>query len=115
MPYAIPVILVSPLRRGVERTTRARSTPCRLSLSSDSVSPMAEPNTADNPRSLAWVVNAVKGWVERCGAIWVQAQVIEVTRRSGPTQFLTLRDPTEEISATATCHRRVLDAAGPIE
>lgn len=115
MPYAIPVTPVSPLRRGVERTPRARSTPCRLSLSSDSVSPMAEPNTVDNPRSLAWVVNAVKGWVERCGAIWVQAQVIEVTRRSGPTQFLTLRDPTEEISATATCHRRVLDAAGPVE
>lgn len=76
---------------------------------------MAEPNTVDNPRPLAWVVNAVKGWVERCSAIWVQAQVIEVTRRSGPTQFLTLRDPAEEISASATCHRRVLDAAGPIE
>lgn len=76
---------------------------------------MVEPNAADNPRSLAWVVNAVKGWVERCGAIWVQAQVIEVTRRSSPTQFLTLRDPIEEISASATCHRRVLDAAGPIE
>ena len=54
---------------------------------------MVEPNAADNPRSLAWVVNAVKGWVERCGAIWVQAQVIEITRRSSPTQFLTLRDP----------------------
>lgn len=76
---------------------------------------MVEPNAADNPRSLAWVVNAVKGWVERCGAIWVQAQVIEITRRSSPTQFLTLRDPIEEISASATCHRRVLDAAGPIE
>ena len=50
---------------------------------------MVEPNAADNPRSLAWVVNAVKGWVERCGAIWVQAQVIEITRRSSPTQFLT--------------------------
>ena len=86
-----------------------------LSPFSASVTSMAESNTADNPRSLAWVVNAVKGWVERCGAVWVQAQIIEVTRRSSPTQFLTLRDPIEAISASATCHRRVLDAAGPIE
>lgn len=73
------------------------------------------PRDADRPRSLAWVVRAVKGWVERCGPVWVQAQVIELNRRSGPTQFLTLRDVDEEISVTATCHRRVLDAAGPVE
>lgn len=76
---------------------------------------MPDPSDADNPKSLAWVVRAVKAWVERCGAVWVQAQVIELNRRSGPTQFLTLRDIDEEVSVTATCHRRVLDAAGPVE
>ncbi|MCI1746628.1 MAG: exodeoxyribonuclease VII large subunit [Acidipropionibacterium sp.] len=76
---------------------------------------MPETSDADRPKSLAWVVRAVKGWVERCGPVWVQAQVIELNRRSGPTQFLTLRDVDEEISVTATCHRRVLDAAGPVE
>lgn len=69
----------------------------------------------EQTRSLAWVVRAVKDWVERCGKVWVEAQVIELKRRSGPTQFLTLRDVDEEISVTATCHRRVLDAAGPVE
>lgn len=86
-----------------------------MSASSSSVADMAEPTTPDNPRSLAWVVGAVKNWVERCGEIWVQAQIIELNRRSGPTQFLTLRDLTEEISVTATCNRRVLDASGPLE
>ncbi len=76
---------------------------------------MADATSPDAPRSLAWVVGAVKAWVERCGQVWVEAQVIELNRRSGPTQFLTLRDVTEEVSVTATCHRRVLDAAGPVE
>ncbi|MDN6555121.1 MAG: exodeoxyribonuclease VII large subunit, partial [Acidipropionibacterium acidipropionici] len=77
---------------------------------------MASSSTApEQTRSLAWVVRAVKDWVERCGKVWVEAQVIELNRRSGPTQFLTLRDVDEEISVTATCHRRVLDAAGPVE
>lgn len=76
---------------------------------------MSSPTDADHPRPLAWVVGAVKGWVERCGQVWVEAQVIELNRRSGPTQFLTLRDLDQEVSVTATCHRRVLDAAGPVE
>ncbi|WP_114045294.1 exodeoxyribonuclease VII large subunit [Acidipropionibacterium virtanenii] len=76
---------------------------------------MASSSSPEQTRSLAWVVRAVKDWVERCGKVWVEAQVIELNRRSGPTQFLTLRDVDEEISVTATCHRRVLDAAGPVE
>lgn len=79
------------------------------------VIPMTSTSSPEQARSLAWVVRAVKDWVERCGKVWVEAQVIELNRRSGPTQFLTLRDADEEISVTATCHRRVLDAAGPVE
>ena len=71
-------------------------------------------NTPENPQPLGVVVEQVKGWVERCGWIWVQAQVIELRRRAAPTQFLTLRDARSEHSATVTCTLAVLDAAGPL-
>lgn len=73
--------------------------------------PGTTPATA---QPLARVVQLVKGYVERCGWIWVEAQVIELRRRSGATQYLTLRDPRAEVSAQITCTAAVLDAAGPI-
>jgi exodeoxyribonuclease VII large subunit len=59
-------------------------------------------------------VEATKGWVEKLGAVWVTAQIIELKRRTGHMQFLTLRDATEEVSVTATTTTRVLDVAGPV-
>ncbi|MCL2317071.1 MAG: exodeoxyribonuclease VII large subunit, partial [Actinomycetia bacterium] len=69
-------------------------------------------SSADVPASLARVVTLVKDWVERCGWVWVEAQVIELRRRAAPTQFLTLRDTHGTTSATVTCPAAVLDAAG---
>lgn len=57
---------------------------------------------------------AVKDWVGRLGEIWVDAQVIEIKRRSGPTQFLTFRDRIADVSASVTASAMVLDAAGPL-
>lgn len=71
-------------------------------------------SSPESPQPLAKVVLAVKDWVERLGRIWVDAQVIELRRRSGPTQFLTLRDRHEEYSVTVTSSRATLDAAGPL-
>nr|WP_316668024.1 exodeoxyribonuclease VII large subunit [uncultured Propionibacterium sp.] len=57
----------------------------------------------------------LKGWVERCGWVWVEAQVIELRRRANYSmQFLTLRDTAREISAQITATNAVLDAAGPL-
>ncbi|MCL1841919.1 MAG: exodeoxyribonuclease VII large subunit [Propionibacteriaceae bacterium] len=70
--------------------------------------------TPEAPTSLSTVVGLVKGWVERCGWVWVEAQVIELRRRAAPTQFLTLRDTSNQTSATITCPAAVLDAAGPV-
>jgi exodeoxyribonuclease VII large subunit len=52
------------------------------------------------------IAHAVRGWVERLGAVWVEAQLIEINRRSGTrTIFLTLRDKLAEVSVSATvCH-----------
>ncbi len=67
-----------------------------------------------HPQPLGRVVMAVKDWVGRCSEIWVDAQVIEIKRRSGPTQFLTFRDRIADMSARVTISAMVLDAAGPI-
>ena len=77
-------------------------------------SPSTASNTPDTPQPLGAVIEKVRGWVERCGWIWVSGQVIELRRRQAPTQFLTLRDSRSENSATITCSTQVLDAAGPL-
>ena len=54
-------------------------------------------------------------YVERTGAIWVEGQVIQLTRRAGQvTQFLTLRDKLAEVSVKISTTTAVLDAAGPL-
>ncbi|MDR1768494.1 MAG: exodeoxyribonuclease VII large subunit [Propionibacteriaceae bacterium] len=75
---------------------------------------MALTSSAEHPQPLRAVVAATKAWVERLGAVWVEAQVIEIKRRAAPVQFLTLRDPVENISVSVTTTAAVLDAAGPL-
>lgn len=75
---------------------------------------MALESSPEAPQPLGRVVQAVKGWVERCNAIWVEAQIIEIKRRAAATQFLVFRDLRAETSATVSCSSRVLDAAGPL-
>jgi len=70
--------------------------------------------TPEDALPLGRVVGLVKAWVERCGWVWVEAQVIELRRRNAPTQFLTLRDTDSNVSATITCTAGVLEAAGPL-
>ncbi|MDR0489376.1 MAG: exodeoxyribonuclease VII large subunit [Propionibacteriaceae bacterium] len=75
---------------------------------------MAMQSSVENPVPLREVASAVKGWVDRLGMIWVSAQVIELSRKTGVTHYLTLRDPTQEVSVSVTLSTAVLDAAGPV-
>jgi exodeoxyribonuclease VII large subunit len=53
-------------------------------------------------------------WISRLGDIWVEGQVAQLNRRPGaPTVFLTLRDPSADLSLPVTCHRAVLDDLVP--
>ena len=70
--------------------------------------------TAEDAVPLGRAVGLVKAWVERCGWLWVEAQVIELRRRNAPTQFMTLRDRSSNVSAVVTCTAAVLNAAGPL-
>lgn len=72
-------------------------------------------SSPEQPQPLRVVVNALKDYVERTGAIWVEGQVIQLTRRAGQvTQFLTLRDKLAEVSVKISTTTAVLDAAGPL-
>jgi len=53
-------------------------------------------------------------WIGRLGWVWVDGQVAQISRRPGNTTvFLTLRDPSADLSLTVTTHRDVIDAGVP--
>lgn len=72
------------------------------------------PSSPEHPQPLRAVVGATKDWVERLSPIWVEGQLIEIKRRSGPTQFLVMRDTLAEVSVSLSTSQAVLDAAGPL-
>ncbi len=57
------------------------------------------------------LTSKVSTYIARMPAVWVEGQVVQVTRRGdGPTVFLTLRDPAVDMSLPMKAPRRVLDA-----
>lgn len=76
---------------------------------------MALQSSPEHPQPLRVVVGALKDYIERTGAIWVEGQIIQLNRRAGSaTQFLTLRDKLAEVSVRISTSVAVLDAAGPL-
>jgi exodeoxyribonuclease VII large subunit len=72
-------------------------------------------SSPEHPQPLRVIARAVRGWVERLGAVWVEAQLIEINRRSGNrTIFLTLRDKLAEVSVSVTASPTTVDSAGPL-
>ena len=72
-------------------------------------------SSPENPQPLRRITHLVRGWIERLGAVWVEAQLIEINRRSGSKLvFLTLRDTLADVSASVTVSPSTLDAAGPL-
>jgi exodeoxyribonuclease VII large subunit len=63
---------------------------------------------------LRLISNKVRGWIDRLGPVWVEAQLIEVSRRTGRTIFLTLRDRLAPVSASVTISATTFDSAGPL-
>jgi exodeoxyribonuclease VII large subunit len=67
-------------------------------------------SSPEKPLPVRRVSQLLTQWIDRLGAIWVEGQVTQVTRRPGQvTVFLTLRDPVADMSVTVTCHRALLD------
>lgn len=67
--------------------------------------------SAEEPVPVRRVSQLMAGWINKLGAIWVEGQVTQVTRRPGQrTVFLTLRDPSVDMSLPVTCSVSLLDA-----
>ena len=76
--------------------------------------PMALQTSAEQPIPVRQASQLIAGWIARLGEVWVEGQVAELTRRPGQgLSFLTLRDPSANVSVSVTCPRRVLDAVQP--
>ena len=63
------------------------------------------------PVAVRTVANAIGGWIDRLGAVWVEGQVAQLNRRPGmATVFLTLRDTVADISIPVTAARTYVDS-----
>lgn len=71
---------------------------------------MALDTSADTPAPLRQISQLLDGYIGRLGAVWVEAEIAQLTRRQGIC-FLTLRDLAAKISIDAKCHISVLDAS----
>ncbi len=79
---------------------------------------MAEATNGSSSPEEPWPVRVVSqkigAWIAKLGWVWVDGQVAQITRRPGATTvFLTLRDPSADISLTVTTNRDVLDLGTP--
>ncbi len=76
--------------------------------------PAAPKSTAEEPWPVRVVSQKVGAWIAKLGWVWVDGQVAQISRRPGASVvFLTLRDPSADLSLTVTAHRDVLDAGAP--
>ena len=71
-------------------------------------------SSPEEPWPVRVVSMRIGEWINRLGDVWVEGQVAQLNRRPGtPTVFLTLRDPSADLSLPVTCHRAVLDELVP--
>ncbi|OZM73642.1 exodeoxyribonuclease VII large subunit [Amycolatopsis antarctica] len=70
--------------------------------------------TADNPWPVRTVARKIADWINRLGTVWVQGQLTQISARPGTsTAFLTMRDPSADVSMTVTCPARLLRSVEP--
>ncbi|MFI8961079.1 exodeoxyribonuclease VII large subunit [Streptomyces sp. NPDC053493] len=71
--------------------------------------------SAEAPLPVGEVSRLIGGWIDRLGAVWVEGQITQLSRRPGAgVVFLTLRDPSYDISINVTCYRTVFDAVADV-
>ncbi|MEU3946326.1 exodeoxyribonuclease VII large subunit [Streptomyces sp. NPDC029526] len=76
---------------------------------------MAVNTSAEAPIPVGEVSRLIGGWIDRLGAVWVEGQITQLSRRPGAgVVFLTLRDPSYDISVGVTCYRQVFDAVADV-
>ena len=72
--------------------------------------------SAEQPVPVRRVTQLMTEYIGRLGALWIEGQVAQVTRRPGQrTAFLTLRDTSADMSLAVTCGTALLDDAAVAE
>jgi exodeoxyribonuclease VII large subunit len=75
---------------------------------------MALQTSPEQPAPVRVIANAIAGYIDRLGAVWVEGQVAQVSRRQGMgTVFMTFRDPVADVSISVTCSRQLFDSLNP--
>lgn len=76
---------------------------------------MALNTSADTPIPVGEVSRLIGGWIDRLGAVWVEGQITQLSRRPGAgVVFMTLRDPSHDVSITVTCFRGVFEQVADV-
>jgi exodeoxyribonuclease VII large subunit len=75
---------------------------------------MALETSPSAPAPVRQIALAISQWVGRLGAVWVEGQITQVSRRPGVgTVFMTMRDSAADISVPVTCARTLFDSLNP--
>ena len=75
---------------------------------------MALETSLQSPAPVRQIANAISGWIDRLGSVWVEGQIAQISRRPGVnTVFMTLRDTVADISVPLTCARTLFDSLDP--
>jgi exodeoxyribonuclease VII large subunit len=75
---------------------------------------VTNPTTPENPWPVRTVARKIMEYIDRCGWVWVEGQVTQISARPGTgTAFLTLRDPAADLSMSVTCSTDMLRAHQP--
>ncbi|WP_030236546.1 exodeoxyribonuclease VII large subunit [Streptomyces sp. NRRL S-350] len=76
---------------------------------------MANTSSPEAPLPVGKVSALIGGWIDRLGAVWVEGQITQLSRRPGAgVVFLTLRDPQADVSLTVTCFRSVFEQVADV-
>ena len=75
---------------------------------------MSLETSAEQPAPVRQIALAIDGWINRLGAVWVEGQIAQISRRPGlNTVFMTMRDAIADISIPVTCSRLLFDGLNP--
>ena len=67
------------------------------------------PTSPEAPWPVRTVARKIAEWINRLGTIWVEGQVTQISARPGTaTAFITLRDPSADVSLSITCPTSLL-------
>jgi exodeoxyribonuclease VII large subunit len=66
-------------------------------------------STPEEPWPVRTVARKIAEWIHRLGDVWVEGQITQISARPGTaTAFLTLRDPSSDVSLSLTCASSLL-------